>query len=75
MKGSSQIRTWRQVDGVPAGLCWDFEVFGKIIDKERFFRLCTSRPKGFTVNIGMRLAGSDFVGIDALMEKRKKIKV
>ena len=73
MEGGGQIRTWREVDGVPSRLRRGYEVFGEIIDKERCFRLCSGCQKGFVIDVGMRLAGTHLMGIDALAEERKKI--
>jgi hypothetical protein len=73
MQGGGQVRTWREVEGVPSGLRRGFEVFSQIIDKERCFGLCATYRKGFVVDVRMRFAGSHLVRIDALLEEREKI--
>lgn len=50
-----------------------FEIFGKVIDKERSLGFCSSRLEGFVVNIGMGLAATDHMGVDPMVEEWKEV--
>ena len=61
------------MNGFPPCFGGSFKIFGKVIDKERGFGLCSCGLEGFVVNIRVGFAATDHVGVDPMVEKRKEV--
>ena len=61
------------MNSFPACLGGSFKIFGKVIDEERGCGFCSCGLEGFVVNIGVRFAGTDQMGVDPMVEERKEV--
>lgn len=61
------------MNSFPSCLGGSFKVFGKVIDKERCFGFRSCGLEGFVVNIGVGLAATDHMGVNPMLEERKKV--
>ncbi len=61
------------MNGFPSGFGGSFKIFGKVIDKERGCGLCSCGLESFIVNIGVRFAATDQMGVDPMVEERKEV--
>ena len=61
------------MDGSPPQACGGFEVFRQVINKKGGGRAGASCRQGFFINVRVRFAGANLVGVDPRLEDRKKV--
>ncbi len=61
------------MNGFPSCFGGSFKIFGKVIDKERGCGFCSCGLECFVVNIRVRFAASDYMGVNSMAEERKEV--